>query len=165
MGFFSSKKAEMTDPSSSSIPADRSKEIRLSDGIETSIGTVSLSSKSTGDPEDISRMRVVVRYSYSWSYRIRPFNTIETQSKLSQTPTVQSNHDDKTLQIYNADGKVSAMSFNRVYSDSCDQQSFFETSGAVEMISQSLKGYLNYLTKLYGDYFRFWSNWKWKNFQ
>jgi hypothetical protein len=72
--------------------------------------------------------------------RIRPLNSIEKESKPNQAPIVQSNNDEKTLQVHTPDGKVTAMSFNRVYNGACAQQSFFETSGAVEMISQSLKG-------------------------
>jgi hypothetical protein len=65
----------------------------------------------------------------------------EKQSKVNLTPTIQANQDEKTIQIYNVDGKISVMSFNRVYDENTNQSRFFENSGVADLLSKSLKGF------------------------
>lgn len=73
--------------------------------------------------------------------RIRPLNKTERQSKANSTTSIQANDDQKTLQIYNADGKITVMSFDRVAGESSDQNVFFEFSNVTDLIGQALKGY------------------------
>jgi hypothetical protein len=72
--------------------------------------------------------------------RIRPLNKNEKQSKANSTTTIQANDDEKTLQIYNADGKITVMSFDRVAGESRDQNIFFEFSNVTDLIGQALRG-------------------------
>jgi hypothetical protein len=67
-------------------------------------------------------------------------NSIEKQSKANATITIQANDDEKTLQIYNTDGKISVMSFDRVVGESSGQKLFFENSNVTDLICQALKG-------------------------
>ena len=67
-------------------------------------------------------------------------NAIEKQSRANTSTTIQANDDGKTLQIYNSDGKISVMSFDRVVGESTDQKLFFDISYVTDLISQGLKG-------------------------
>ncbi|KAJ3346662.1 Kinesin- protein 12 [Kappamyces sp. JEL0680] len=99
---------------------------------ETPTNRGSLSSIDTVGTDD--RMKVLLR--------IRPLSKTEKLSKANLTPTVQANEDEKTLQVYNADGKISVMSFNRVYDESSSQTFFFDNSGVTDLLALALKGYV-----------------------
>ncbi|KAJ3302124.1 Kinesin- protein 12 [Kappamyces sp. JEL0829] len=99
---------------------------------ETPTNRGSLSSIETVGTDD--RMKVLLR--------IRPLSKTEKLSKANLTPTVQANEDEKTLQVYNADGKISVMSFNRVYDESSSQTFFFDNSGVTDLLALALKGYV-----------------------
>ena len=87
------------------------------------------------------QMKVLIRQINTSQARIRPLSYAEKQSKVNLTPTIQANQDEKTIQIYNVDGKISVMSFNRVYDENTNQSRFFENSGVEDLLSKSLKGF------------------------
>jgi hypothetical protein len=63
------------------------------------------------------------------------------EMRSNQSPTLQVNNDAKSLQVYNPDGKISVMGFNRVYSESTSQELLFEESGIKDLILQAMSGY------------------------
>jgi hypothetical protein len=82
---------------------------------------------------DGGQMKVIVR--------LRPLNSLEMDMRANHSPTLQVNNDAKSLQVYNADGKITVMGFNRVYSDNTSQELLFEESGIKDLILQAMSGY------------------------
>ncbi|KAJ3272822.1 Kinesin- protein 12 [Terramyces sp. JEL0728] len=66
---------------------------------------------------------------------------MEKHHRINAKPAVRVNDDGKTVQLYNPDGKISVMSFNRVFAEDSDQKVMFSESGVTELIHQALKGY------------------------
>ncbi|KAJ3272809.1 Kinesin- protein 12 [Terramyces sp. JEL0728] len=66
---------------------------------------------------------------------------MEKHHRINAKPAVRVNDDGKTVQLYSPDGKISVMSFNRVFDEDSDQKVMFSESGVTELIHQALKGY------------------------
>jgi hypothetical protein len=81
---------------------------------------------------EIGKMKVIIR--------IRPFSEVEKQIRANSSTTVQANNDRQTLQIYNPDGKITVMGFDKVYDSTINQNILFTESGVCNQILQALAG-------------------------
>ncbi|KAJ2998982.1 Kinesin- protein 12 [Globomyces sp. JEL0801] len=131
MGIFSSPTKELQDDVKNNNVDNPIEKVKKVDDSTSPLIPKSSSSKSL---EPVAgQMQVVVR--------IRPLNKNEKQLRVNSNPAVQANNDSKTLQLYLPDGKISVMSFSRVYGTSTNQNLFYSDSGVSDLINQALNGY------------------------